>query len=131
MSNRTLLALILSPIACGLIFDIWIVSATSSAEYVAPGAEAIVFFGGTMYGAVFEVLILMPAIFLLHRAKLRSRLFLISCGTALWVLAVLLNLWATSELPLYQAISLLPALSIPGFALVCVYVYLSHNDQAA
>jgi hypothetical protein len=88
----------------------------------------MLFFPGLMYGALFEVVALLPLVlWLRHRGKL-SRTRVLVGGAVLWMVAALLQLLATSELPVHQSVLLLPALMVPGLALVLVFVFVMRYD---
>jgi hypothetical protein len=83
----------------------------------------MLFFPGLMYGALFEVMALLPfVLWLRHRGKL-SRGRVLTGGVVLWLVTALLQLLATSELPVSQSVFLLPALMVPGLALVLVFAF--------
>jgi hypothetical protein len=89
-----------------------------------------------LYGTLFEVFILLPLLVFLRRVRNGASGILVACGMAVWAVAVVLNTWATSQLPLTQfsvrdmAMVFLP-LMLAGLALVLVFVFIAQSREAA
>ena len=89
------------------------------------------FVPGMLYGALFEVIALVPLLLLLRRYGKVSVLYLSVGGVLLWTIAATLNIAATSQLSLLESIGALPMLMIPGVVLVLVFALVISNAQAA
>lgn len=121
MTGRLVVALIVAPLACALAFAIWIVMAAEAEPPRAPFLMLLI--PGLMMGVLFEVVALIPLVYWLGRRQSLSRSKVIWGGLILWVVAVTLQLWVTSEIPFPQFLIAFPTLMIPGIALVLAFAY--------
>jgi hypothetical protein len=136
MNSRIVAALLLAPIACALVFGAWIVWGLERAESRDDRFLFVAFLPGMLYGTLFEVFILLPLLVFLRRVGKGAPGILVACGMSVWAVAVVLNTWATSQLPLTQfsvrdmAMVFLP-LMLAGLALVLVFVFIAQSREAA
>ena len=136
MSGRTILALFLAPFAAGAINAAWLMAKFSRATLVSDppsGWSTLLiisqFFPGVISGALFELFILLPLLYLLQRIRHASRLLFVFCGIAIWYAVSLVILSLTSlawdERFLNSAMFL-----VPGVPLVVVFALLARFDAA-
>jgi hypothetical protein len=136
MNARTVAALVIAPITCGLVFGAWLLWGLDRSESHGRPHLFVLFLPGMMYGALFEVLVLLPLSVVLRRLGRSTNGPLVVCGIVCWIAAVLLNTLATSELQLSQfglreiSAVFLP-LIFPGVALVLVFVFIAQGGKAA
>ncbi len=96
----------------------------------------VLFLPGVMYGALFEVVALLPLLLLSRRWKWNPIWTLIGGGALLWAAGVLGTTWATSEIALSQltlrdiAMIDLPIM-IAGVVLVVVFASVLGKRNAA
>lgn len=121
MNGRTLLALVVAPVACALAFALWFVMAAAADP--ARASFAILLLPGLTAGTVFEIFALLPLLYWLRQRGSLSRGRFIVIGLLLWAVAASLQVWITAEVPFLHAIAVLPMLMIPGLALVIVFAF--------
>lgn len=129
MTGRTVVALIVAPLVCALVFAIYMAMAAEAHPARAP--FHILLMPGLMMGVCFEVVALIPLVYWLGRRQLLSRRNVIWGGLILWVIAVLLQVWMTSQVPFPQALMAVPTLLVPGLALVLAFAFLSSYASAS
>jgi len=134
MSGRFVLAMILAPLVAGAVFGAWVYSGMQATPSQPGLAQLILLMPGAIYGASFEVFVLLPLLWLIRRRRWPTRLPLIAGGALVWVAIVFLNIWATSDTGLSGwtlrdiAVSFLP-LVVPGVVLVLVFAWLVGPDR--
>ncbi|MBK7665795.1 MAG: hypothetical protein IPJ21_20105 [Sterolibacteriaceae bacterium] len=87
------------------------------------------FVPGMLYGALFEVVALVPLFHLLQRIRHPSSVALAGLGLMLWAVAVILNIAATAEITVAEALPVMPRLMLPGVALVLVFAFVVKHDE--
>ena len=126
--GRTVLALLVAPLAAGAVNAAWIMAQLSQVtlERDAPNVWAQ-FVPGVMLGTLFELFILLPLLYVFERARYSSRVIFVLCGIAIWYLASLVAFSFTSltwdERVLNSAMFL-----VLGVPLVVVFGLLVHSD---
>jgi hypothetical protein len=129
VSGRFVLAMILAPLVGGVVFGAWVYSGMHSGYSQAGLALLMLLLPGTIYGAAFEVFVLLPLLFLIRRRRWPTRGPLIAGGTSAWIVIVFLNIWATSDTGLSGwtlsdiAAAFLP-LVVPGVVVVLAFAWL-------
>ena len=128
--------LIAAPLTCGAVFAAWLLFGLERPESQIGVSPFVLFLPGIMYGAVFEVVVLLPLLLLVRRLNWHPRATLIICGALLWALGVVMNTFATSELVGSEltmrdiAMIHLPV-TVAGVALVAVFTYFVESRNAA
>src|SRR4051812_11800070 len=130
MNGRVLAALIAAPAACGAIFPAWMHWGLQRSSSQSEVSSFVLFVPGMMYGALFEVIALLPLLLLARRLRWPIMRTLVVGGVILWAVAILVNSWATSEVALWDLTPTDVAtihfpLMLPGAALVLVFAYLA------
>ncbi len=129
VNGRLLAALILAPVACsvalGAAFLIGLDRSGSQASTL------VLFLPGLMYGALFEIVALLPLVYWLRRRGSLSFGRVLFGGLLLWAAGVALQLWATSEPSIVAWLSVAPMLMVPGIALVLVFAFVVSRERAA
>lgn len=129
MTGRMVIALVIAPLMCALAFAIWMMMAAEAEPPRAP--FLVLLMPGLMMGVAFEVIALMPLVYWLGRRRKLTRGNVILGGVILWVVAVTLQGWATSDSPFPYLLIALPTLMIPGLALVLAFAFLISYAPAA
>jgi hypothetical protein len=129
MTGRFVLAMTLAPLVAGAVFGSWVYSGMQSNPSHPGLAQLILLMPGAIYGASFEVFVLLPLLWLIRRRGWPTRGSLIAGGAMAWTTIVFLNILATSDTGLSGwtlrdiAASFLP-LVVPGVVLVLVFAWL-------
>jgi len=129
MSGRFVLAMILAPLVGGAVFGAWVYWGMHGGHSQPGLALLMLLLPGTIYGAAFEVFVLLPLLLLIRRRRWPTRGPLIAGGALAWIAIVFLNIWGTSETGLSGwtlpdiAAAFLP-LVVPGVVLVLVFAWL-------
>jgi len=136
MNARTVTGLIVAPLACGAVFAGWFLFSLERPESQIGVSPFVLFLPGVMYGAVFEVIVLLPLLLVVRRFEWPPRATLLICGALLWVLGMSLYTLATSELAgadlTVRDIALIHLpITVAGVALVAVFTYFVGNTNAA
>jgi hypothetical protein len=130
MSGRTIIALLLAPIVAGVTYTSWVLSSLGGIPESQRPDPWVQFIPGVLAAAVFELVVLLPLLYLLQRVHRSNRALFVGLGTICWFF-ISVGLLSLARFDLSDLLATSMIFLIPGFALVLVFGIIVRHDAKA